>query len=129
MLPLCVEEGIGVIPWSPLARGFLAGTRKRGSDRASTEREKTDDFAHKLYYGDADFDVAERVAEVAAAKGVAPAQVALSWLLHKPGVTAPIVGASKMEQLEQAVAAVDVALTPADLRQLEEPYEPHPVKM
>jgi aryl-alcohol dehydrogenase (NADP+) len=127
MLPLCREEGIGVIPWSPLARGFLAGTRKRGGERTATARERSDDFAHKLYYSDADFDVAERVSEVAAAKGVTPAQIALAWLLHKPGVTAPIVGASKMEQLEQAVAAVDIRLTAEEMQRLEELYEPHPV--
>jgi aryl-alcohol dehydrogenase-like predicted oxidoreductase len=127
MLPLCREEGIGVIPWSPLARGFLAGNRRRGAERSASEREKSDAFAHDLYYTDADYDVAERVTEVAAAKGIAPAQVALAWLLRQPGVTAPIVGASKMEQLEQAVAALDVTLTDDEAKRLEEPYVPHRV--
>jgi aryl-alcohol dehydrogenase (NADP+) len=127
MLPLCREEGIGVLPWSPLARGFLAGNRKRGSERAATAREQSDTFAHDLYYGDADYDVVERVVEIASAKGVAPAQVALAWLLRQPGVTAPIVGASKMEQLDQAIAALDVRLTDEEARRLEEPYVPHKV--
>ena len=127
MLPLCREEGIGVIPWSPLARGFLAGNRRRGAERTASEREKSDAFAHDLYYTGPDYDVAERVADVAAAKGVSPAQVALAWLLRQPGVTAPIVGASKMEQLEQAVAALDVTLTDEEATRLEEPYVPHAV--
>jgi aryl-alcohol dehydrogenase (NADP+) len=127
MLPLCREEGIGVLPWSPLARGFLAGNRKRGSQRSATAREQSDTFAHDLYYSDADYDVVERVVEIASAKGVAPAQVALAWLLRQPGVTAPIVGASKMEQLDQAVAALDVKLTDDEARRLEEPYVPHQV--
>jgi aryl-alcohol dehydrogenase (NADP+) len=127
MLPLCREEGIGVLPWSPLARGFLAGNRKRGSQRSATAREQSDTFAHDLYYSDADYDVVERVVEIASAKGVAPAQVALAWLLRQPGVTAPIVGASKMEQLDQAIAALDVRLTDEEARRLEEPYVPHKV--
>ncbi len=126
MLPLCREEGIGVIPWSPLARGFLAGNRRR-ADKGDTARAKTDDFAHKLYYADSDFQIADRVVAVAAARSVAPAQVALAWLLQQPGVTAPIVGASRMPQLEEAVAALDLVLTDDECRQLEEPYEPHRV--
>ncbi len=126
MMPLCRQEGIAVIPWSPLARGFLAGTRTRGT-RAATEREKTDSYAHDLYYGDADYDVAEAVAAVAAGKGVSSAQVALAWLLRQPGVTAPIVGASKMAHLEQAVAALDVTLSDEDVKRLEAPYVPHKV--
>jgi aryl-alcohol dehydrogenase (NADP+) len=124
MMPLCIEEGIGVIPWSPLARGFLAGNRRRGERTAST-REETDAYAHKLYYDDADYAVADRVADVAREKGVSPAQVALAWLLAQPGVTAPIVGATKMEHLEQAVKAVDVSLSDEERRRLEEPYVPH----
>jgi aryl-alcohol dehydrogenase (NADP+) len=127
MLPLCREEGIGVLPWSPLARGFLAGNRKRGSQRSATAREQSDTFAHDLYYSDADYDVVERVVEIASAKGVSPAQVALAWLLRQPAVTAPIVGASKMEQLDQAIAALDVRLTDEEARRLEEPYVPHKV--
>jgi aryl-alcohol dehydrogenase (NADP+) len=127
MMPLCREEGIGVLPWSPLARGFLAGNRKRGGERAATTREQSDAFAHNLYYTDADYDVVDRVVEIAAAKGVAPAQVALAWLLRQPGVTAPIVGASKMEQLDQAVEALKIRLSDEECVRLEEPYQPHHV--
>ncbi len=126
MIPLCVEEGVGVIPWSPLARGFLAGNRKRGSMTA-TVREETDTYGHGLYYSDADYDVADRVVEVAKARGAAPAQIALAWLLHKPGVTAPIVGATKLEQLDQAVDAMAIRLSEEDMRRLEAPYVPHRV--
>jgi 1-deoxyxylulose-5-phosphate synthase len=126
MLPLCEEEGIGVIPWSPLARGFLAGNR-RAADKGDTERAKTDAFAHQLYYADSDFRIVDRVVEVADARGATPAQVALAWILHKPAVTAPIVGASKMPQLEQAIAALDLRLSEDEMRALEAPYEPHAV--
>lgn len=126
MNPLCVAEGVGLIPWSPLARGFLAGNRKRNAD-APTARAKTDSFAHDMYYQDTDFDVVDRVVELAGQKGVKPAQIALAWLLHQPGVAAPIVGASKMYQLEEAVAAVSISLTGDELAFLEEPYRPHPV--
>jgi 1-deoxyxylulose-5-phosphate synthase len=127
MLPLCRAEGIGVIPWSPLARGFLAGNR-RGADKGDTERARTDDFAHRLYYAESDFRIVDHVAALARERGVAPAQIALAWVLHQPGITAPIVGASKAEQLEQAVGALEIALSPDDLRRLEEPYEPHTVR-
>jgi aryl-alcohol dehydrogenase (NADP+) len=128
MMPLCREEGIGVIPWSPLARGFLAGNR-RAADRGATARAKADNIAHDLYFTDADFRVVDRVVEVGAARGVSPAQIALSWLLAQPGVTAPIVGASKMEQLEQAAAATEIVLSDDERKRLEEPYEPHTVLM
>jgi 1-deoxyxylulose-5-phosphate synthase len=127
MLPLCVAEGVGVLPWSPLARGFLAGNRKRGGERAATEREKSDAFAHDLYYTDADHDVVDRVIEIAAARGVSPAQIALAWLLRQPAVTAPIVGASKMEQLDQAIGALEITLTDEEATRLEQPYLPHAV--
>lgn len=127
MLPLCREEGIGVIPWSPLARGFLAGNR-RAADKGDTERARTDEFAHRLYYADSDFRIVDRVAAVATRHGVTPAQIALAWILRQPGVTAPIIGASRLEQLEQAVAALEVVLSDEDVRDLEELYEPHPVK-
>jgi aryl-alcohol dehydrogenase-like predicted oxidoreductase len=127
MMPLCREEGIGVIPWSPLARGFLAGNR-RPSDKGTTARAQTDDIAHRLYYTESDFKIVERVVALADRRGVSPAQIALAWLLHQPGVTAPIVGASKMEQLDQAIAAVDITLTEDDRRELEELYQPHPVR-
>ncbi len=130
MMPLCRHEGIGVIPWSPLARGFLAGNRAGSSTRpqGETSRSRSDDIAHRLYYSAADFRVVDRVAEIAAERHLRPAQVALAWLFRQPGVTAPIVGASKMEHLDQAVAALDVSLTDEEARRLEEPYEPHGVK-
>lgn len=126
MIPLCLDQGVGVIPWSPLARGFLAGTRRPG-DFGDSVRAKTDAFAHHLYFTAPDFAVAARVAEVAARLGVTSAQIALAWLFSKPGVTAPIVGASKLSQLDEAIGALDVMLSPDDTRLLEEPYAPHPV--
>ncbi|MBE9182101.1 aldo/keto reductase [Oculatella sp. LEGE 06141] len=126
MLPLCLSEGIGVIPWSPLARGFLAGNRQKET-RGETTRAKTDDFAHQLYYQDSDFQVVDRVIELAQQRGVAPAQIALAWLLHQPGVTAPIIGASKMNHLEDALASLEIELTQEECQRLEEPYQPHPV--
>ena len=126
MLPLCRAEGVGVIPWSPLARGFLAGNRSR-QGWGETTRARTDDYAQKMYYAEADFTVAARVEELAARRGVKPAQIALAWLLAQPGVTAPIVGASRLEQLEQAVAALDIALDADERKFLEEAYVPHPV--
>jgi aryl-alcohol dehydrogenase (NADP+) len=126
MLPLCREEGIGVIPWSPLARGFLAGNRRPG-DYGETLRAKTDEYAQKMYYQPSDFAVVERVTAIARQRGVSNAQVALAWLLTRPGVTAPIVGASKMQHLDDALAALELKLDEAELRALEEPYQPHPV--
>jgi aryl-alcohol dehydrogenase-like predicted oxidoreductase len=126
MIPLCREEGIGLIPWSPLARGFLAGNRRR-QDRGETTRARTDAFAHDMYYRDDDFAVVDRVSEIAAKRGVPNAQVALAWLLAQPGITAPIVGASKAQHLEDAVAALEVKLDATELAALSEPYRPHPV--
>jgi len=126
MLPLCLAEGVGVIPWSPLARGLLAGNR-RGSRDGDTLRARYDAFAHKLYTAEGDFDVAERVARVAQARGVTPAQVALAWLMQQPGVTAPIVGATRTSHLDEAAAALGVVLSDAERALLEEPYVPHPV--
>jgi 1-deoxyxylulose-5-phosphate synthase len=126
MIPLCAEEGVGVIPWSPLARGLLAGTRTRAGERHTT-RAETDQFSDFLYNQPTDFDVVERVAEVAGERGVAPAQVALAWLLHKPAVTAPIVGATKLVHLEDALAAEQIELSEQEIERLEEPYRPHPV--
>jgi aryl-alcohol dehydrogenase (NADP+) len=127
MLPLCRSEGVGVIPWSPLARGFLAGNRARAAGSGPTPRAKSDDFAHRMYYQDADFEVVDAVAALAEARGLAPAQVALAWLLGRPGVSAPIVGATRLEHLEQAVAALEVTLDAAEVERLEAPYLPHPV--
>lgn len=126
MNPLCIDQGVGIIPWSPLARGFLAGNRKR-DEHKPTLRAKTDDFAHNLYYQAGDFDVVDRVVEVAAAHGVKPAQIALAWLLHKPGITAPIIGASKMYQLDEAIEAVTIKLSADEMQAIEESYQPHPV--
>ena len=126
MLPLCRAEGVGVIPWSPLARGFLAGNRRK-ADRGETRRAKVDAFAHELYYADEDFTIADRVVEVARERGVKPAQVALAWILRQRGVTAPIVGATRLEQLDELVDALDLRLSDEDCRRLEERYRPHPV--
>jgi len=125
MIPLCLEEKIGVIPWSPLARGLLAGGK-----RGQTHRAATDTFGHRIYgeqISAADTRVVERLEEVAGQRGLPAAQVALAWLLHKPGIVAPIVGVSKPGQLEDALASVDLALTPEEVAKLEEPYIPHAV--
>jgi aryl-alcohol dehydrogenase (NADP+) len=126
MIPLCTAEGIGVIPWSPLARGFLAGnrTRDRGGE---TARAKSDGYAHFMYYQDADFTVADNAAALAKQRGYSPAQIALAWMLHKPGITSPIIGASKMPHLEEAVAALDIKLSAEEIAALEEAYQPHRV--
>jgi len=126
MIPLCRDQGIGLIPWSPLARGFLAGNRTRDKS-AGTLRAKTDDFAHQMYYQDNDFDVLDRAAELAERHGVKSAQIALAWILHKPGITAPIIGASKMGHLEEAITAIDIDFSDEEIAFLEEPYQPHPV--
>ncbi len=126
MGPLCRSEGIGVIPWSPLARGFLSGNRSR-KDWGETARAKSDEFAHQMYYQESDFTVVERVVELAQQRGVTPSQIALAWLLHQPEVTAPIIGASKMTHLEEDIAAIDIKLSPEELDTLQEPYQPHPV--
>jgi 1-deoxyxylulose-5-phosphate synthase len=122
MVPLCLEEGVGLLPWSPLARGLLAGNRKAG-----TERSKQDDYAQKLYTREADDRVVDAVQDLAKERGVPPAQIALAWLLHKPGVTAPIIGASKPNHLEDAVAALAIKLSKAEIERLEAVYVPHPV--
>jgi 1-deoxyxylulose-5-phosphate synthase len=126
MIPLCLDQGLGVIPWSPLARGWLAGTRTRSGERR-TIRAETDAYGDSLYGVPEDFDVVERTAEVAAVRGIPSAQVALAWLMQRPGVTAPIVGATKLEHLEDAIAATELELSPEEVAQLEEPYRPHPV--
>jgi aryl-alcohol dehydrogenase (NADP+) len=127
MLPLCREEGIGVIPWSPLARGFLAGNRRK-QGFGETPRAKTDDIAHRYYFQDDDFAVVAAVETVAERRGVKPAQIALAWLLAKPGITAPIVGASKLEQFDDALGALQIVLTGDEIAALEAPYRPHAVQ-
>lgn len=124
MHPLCEDQGVGVIPWSPLARGVLAGNRTRGGK--NTTRAQSDDFADRLY-SDADFAVVDAVQAVADARGLPPAQVALAWMLHKPVITAPIVGATKPGHIADAAAAVDIELGDDEIAALEKPYVPHPV--
>jgi 1-deoxyxylulose-5-phosphate synthase len=126
MIPQCLDQGVGVIPWSPLARGLLTGTRTRSGEK-KTVRAETDAFGDSLY-GPQDFDVVDRAVEVASERGVPSAQVALAWLLHKPGVTAPIVGATKLAHLEDALAAAELSLDESEMERLEEPYVPHPVR-
>ncbi len=126
MIPLCLDQGVGLIPWSPLARGFLTGNRPKGAEPA-TLRGRTDSISHAMY-SESDHAVVARVSEVAAARGVSNAQIALAWLLGKPGVVAPIVGASKLYQLEEAVAALEIRLSDDEVARLEEPYEPHTVR-
>jgi aryl-alcohol dehydrogenase-like predicted oxidoreductase len=125
MIPLCRAEGIGLLPWSPLARGLLAGARRSLDDRESTARAKSDDFAKTLYTDASDWDVVQVVQSVARERGVEPAEVALAWLLARPGVTAPIVGTTKAEHLDAAIRAVDLPLTAEEVTRLEEPYRPH----
>jgi len=127
MIPLCRDQGVALVPWSPLARGFLAGNRKAGDDKAgATSRAQSDDIAQRYYYRASDFATVERLGALAQTKGVSNATLAYAWLLHK-GVTAPIVGASKAYQLDQAAAAADVVLAPEEIAALEAGYEPHPV--
>ena len=126
MIPQCIDQGVGVIPWSPLARGFLAGTRTREGERR-TRRSQTDPLQDEWYGRPEDFDVVDRLNEVAGERGAPPAQVALAWLLHKPGVTAPIVGATKVGHLEDALAATEFELSPDEIARLEEAYRPNRV--
>jgi aryl-alcohol dehydrogenase-like predicted oxidoreductase len=125
MIPQCVDQGIGVIPWSPLARGMLTGNRTRSGEKLTT-RAQTDTFGDSLYAAQ-DFDVVESADQVASERGVSTAQVALAWLLHRPGVTAPIVGATKLEHLEDALAAEQLSLSDAEVERLQERYVPHAV--
>ncbi|MFN2206837.1 MAG: aldo/keto reductase [Candidatus Promineifilaceae bacterium] len=126
MVPLCIDQGVGIAPWSPLARGFLAGNRTREKE-GTTTRAKTDTLAQEYYFQSGDFNVLDRAIQVAENHGVKPAQIALAWLLNKPGITAPIVGASKMSHLEEAVAAVEIELSDEEMAFLEEPYQAHPI--
>ena len=126
MNPLCRAEGVGLIPWSPLARGFLAGNR-RAEDKGETVRAKTDEFAHGLYYQAADFQVVERVTEIAKKRKAANAQIALAWILQQPGVTSPIIGATKPHHIDDAVKALEIKLDKEELKALEAPYQPHPI--
>jgi len=126
MIPLCIDQGVGLIPWSPLARGFLAGNRKRDGG-GDTARSKSDDFANEMYFRENDFTIIERVQEIAKNHGVTNAQIALAWMMSKSHITAPIIGASKMAHLNQAIAALEIELTEDEISSLEEAYQPHPV--
>ena len=126
MIPLCLDQGVAVLPWSPLARGVLAGNRTREGERR-TSRAESDPFSEQLYSTEADFDVVDAVAEVAAERDLPMAQIALAWTLHKPAITSPIVGATKLRHLEDAIAAVDVALSEKEIERLEGAYIPHEV--
>lgn len=125
MIPLCIDQGVALIPWSPLARGFLTGTRHR--DGGTTTRSEVDSFAKDMYYSEDDFKVADAVADIARKRGVSPAQVALAWVLQAPGITSPIVGATKTEQLKDLLGAVELKLGAEDIAALEKPYRPHGV--
>jgi aryl-alcohol dehydrogenase-like predicted oxidoreductase len=125
ILPLCLDQKIAVIPWSPLARGLLTG--KRTKERNETLRARTDEFGRMLYKSDSDFDIVNRLTDVATQRGLPNAQVALAWMLSKPVITAPIIGASKPGHLEDAVAALTVKLSKDEITKLEELYQPHPV--
>jgi 1-deoxyxylulose-5-phosphate synthase len=126
MIPQCLDQGVAVIPYSPLARGLLAGNRTRTGERTTT-RSESDPLADSQYNTAADFDVAARAADIAAARGVPPAQVALAWLLHKRAVTAPIIGATRLRHIEDALAATELVLSDDEINRLEELYTPHPV--
>ncbi len=126
MIPLCKDQGIGLIPWSPMARGFFAGNRKRGGGGESI-RANNDPFANELYFRDEDFTVAERAQEIAKAHNVSGSQIALAWVLSKPHIAAPIIGSSKIEHLDQAIAALEIHLSDEEIKKLEESYRPHPI--
>ena len=126
MLPLCQEEKVGVIPWSPLARGFLTGNRTK-EKQGDTARSKSDAFAHGMYYQESDFAIVDRVTELAKRHDVPNAQIALAWILHKPGITSPIIGATKKHHVPDALAALDLKLDESEMQYLEELYQPHPV--
>src|SRR5216684_3254914 len=126
MIPLCIDQGVGVIPWSPLARGFLSGNRKRGENNPTT-RANQDEFARMMYYRDFDFDVVDAVVKVAQQRGVTPSQVALTWILQAPGVTAPIIGTTKLAHLDEALKGLDLKLTSEEIAAVEKPYRPHPI--
>jgi aryl-alcohol dehydrogenase-like predicted oxidoreductase len=129
MNPLCIDQGVGLIPWSPLARGFLSGNRKRGEGPGDepTTRARSDEFARLMYYRDYDFDVVDAVVKVAQARKVTPTQVALAWILQAPGVTSPIIGTTKVAHLKEAVGALDLKLSGEEVAAVEKPYRPHPI--
>jgi len=127
MNPLCIDQGVGLIPWSPLARGFLSGNRKRGEKPVETTRSKNDQFADMMYFKDYDFDVVDACVEVAKERGATPSQVALAWILQAAGVTSPIIGSTRMSHLDEAIKGVDIKLSKEEVAALEKPYVPHPI--
>ena len=127
MNPLCNEEGVAIVPWSPLARGYLAGGRFEDEEQP-TKRAQSDEFARKIYTETNDREIVARLHEVAGRLGHSPSQIALVWLLHKPGVVAPVIGSTKKNHIREAVDALDIKLTDEDITSLEEPYQPHPIK-
>jgi aryl-alcohol dehydrogenase-like predicted oxidoreductase len=126
MIPFCIDQAIGLIPWSPQARGFLAGNRKREGG-GETMRANNDDYADSMYFREEDFTIADRAQEIAQKRGVTSSQIALAWLLNKPYITAPIIGATRLEHLEQAIASLEIDLSEDEIAALEEAYQPHPV--
>jgi aryl-alcohol dehydrogenase (NADP+) len=126
MIPFCIDQGIALIPWSPMARGFFTGNHRK-SDWGDTVRARTDTYGQELYYQDADFVVADRVQKIAQQRGISGPQIALAWLLNKPHITSPIIGASKLEHLDQSIAALEIKLSADEVRNLEEPYQLHPI--
>jgi 1-deoxyxylulose-5-phosphate synthase len=126
MIPQCIEMGVGLIPWSPLARGFLAGNRNRDNDvkGGETTRSQSDNFAQEMYYDDTDFDIVDRAKELGAKYDKSSSQIALAWMLHKEGITAPIIGATKLKHLEEAIEAVEISLSAEEISYLEELYQP-----
>jgi 1-deoxyxylulose-5-phosphate synthase len=126
MIPFCIDQGVALIPWSPMARGFFTGNHRKG-DWGDTVRARTDSYGQELYYRDADFSVADRVQVIAKQRGFSGPQIALAWMLNKPHITAPIIGASKLEHLDQSIAALEIKLTADEIRGLEEPYQLHPI--
>ena len=127
MNPLCIDQGVGLIPWSPLARGFLAGNRSAADKGGETVRAKSDEFAKDMYFRESDFEVLGAVEKVARQRGVAPSQIACAWILQAPGVSAPIIGATKLKHLKESIEAVSIKLSAEDVSELEKPYTPHPI--
>jgi aryl-alcohol dehydrogenase (NADP+) len=127
MNPLCVDQGVGLIPWSPLARGFLAGNRSAADKGGATVRAKSDDFAKDMYFRESDFEVLGAVEKIARQRGVTPSQIACAWILQAPGVSAPIVGATKLKHLKESIDAVSIKLSTEEVSELEKPYTPHPI--
>jgi aryl-alcohol dehydrogenase-like predicted oxidoreductase len=127
MNPLCLDEDVGLIPWSPLGRGLLTGSRTR-KGLEPTVRARTDEYVRTVYTPDVDFDVIDRLLEISEERGEEPAAVALAWLLHKPGVVAPIVGTTRLDHLDAALASVEIELSDEEMKRLEEPYTPHRVQ-